>query len=351
MTERLYKGRPLGSLAKFIILLIPLLIIAAFIAFFTDIFIVFVVCILLSLVLNPFVDFFQRKGINRSVAILMVYAIVGFSGYFLFQLIIPDIISQGESLQKSYNEFRVSEKLKTIEKWMEKNVPYLKKGDIGREFENVVKTSLTKTESFISGVVSTVLYLIIIPFVTFFILRDRNAIKNGLIALVPNRYFEMTINIVHKVERQLGTYVRSWLLDAFILGLMAFVGLLLLGIKDAFIIGMVAGVGHLIPYAGPVIGGVPAILISIIQFGDFSMVLPIIILFTVIYILDSSLIQPYLFAKGAEMNPIVIIALLLISNQILGIFGALIAIPVATVLKVSAVETINGFRNYKLGYY
>ncbi|MCX7877233.1 MAG: AI-2E family transporter [Ignavibacteria bacterium] len=351
MEERLYKAKPLGGPAKFIILFIPLFIIAAFIAFFTDIFIVFVICILVSLVLNPFVDFFQRRGLNRSLSIVLVYLVVGFSGYFLFQLIIPDIISQGESLQRSYNEFRVSEKLKTIEKWMERNVPYLKKGDIGKELENVVKASLTKAESFISGVVSTVLYIIIIPFVTFFILRDRSRIKKGLLALVPNRYFEMTLNIVHKVERQLGSYVRSWLLDAFVLGLMAFIGLYVLGIKDAFIIGMVAGIGHLIPYAGPVIGGVPAILISIIQFGDFSMVFPIIILFTIIYVLDSSLIQPYLFSKGAEINPILIIALLLTGNQILGIFGALIAIPIATVLKVSAVETINGFRNYKLGYY
>jgi predicted PurR-regulated permease PerM len=238
-----------------------------------------------------------------------------------------------------------------LPKLNEKNVPYIKKGEVSKEVESAVKSSFAKAEDIISGVVSTVLFIIIVPFITFFILRDRQTLKNSIISMVPNRYFEMTVNILDKVEKQLSSYVRSWLIDAFFVGLLSAIGLTILGIKDAALIGLVAGTGHLIPYAGPIIGAVPSILISIIQFGDFSMVLPIIILFAIIYLLDSTIIQPFLFSKGAEMNPIVIIALILIGNQILGAFGALIAIPVATILKVSARETINGFRNYKLGYY
>lgn len=343
--------KQLSGMAKVFILLIPILIITAFIAFFTDIFIALIICLLFALVLNPFVDFLQGFGIGRSFSILIVYAVIGILLYSVVNLLAPSIIEQSDSLKRSYNEFQVSEKLKTTEKWIEKNVPYIKKGDVGKEIEHAVKASFAKAEDFVSGVVSTVLFIIIIPFITFFILRDRQKLKNGLIGLVPNRYFEMTINILDKIEKQLSSYVRAWLLDALVLGIMAFAGLSILGVNYAIIIGMVAGAGHLIPYAGPVIGGVPAILISVIQYGDLSMVLPIVILFTIIYILDSSFIQPYIFSKGAEMNPIVIIALILIGNQILGAFGALIAIPVATILKVSARETINGFRNYKLGYY
>lgn len=344
-------NKPLSGIAKIFILLIPILVIAAFAAFFTDIFIMLILCVLFALVLNPIVDLIQSRGIGRSVSILIVYLLIGSIGYAVFQLVVPDVVEQGASLQQSFKEFQVSEKLKTVEKWIEKNVPYLKKGDVAKELEGSIKSSFAKAEDIISGVVSTVLFIIIIPFITFFILRDRQALKNSLIGLVPNRYFEMTINILDKVEKQLSTYVRAWLLDAFLVGLLSVTGLTILGIKDAAVIGMVAGTGHLIPYAGPIIGAIPSVLISIIQFGDFSMVLPIIILFAIIYLLDSVIIQPFLFSKGAEMNPIVIIALILIGNQILGAFGALIAIPIATILKVSARETINGFRNYKLGYY
>jgi len=161
----------------------------------------------------------------------------------------------------------------------------------------------------------------------------------------------MTVNIIDKIEKQLNRYVRTWLLDALFVGVMMFLGLTILGINNSIIIGMLARVGHLIPYAGPFIGGIPAILISIIQFGDFHMVVPIILLVTIVYILDNSLFQPYIFSKGTDMNPITIIALILVGNEILGAFGALMAIPVATILKVSASETIKGFRNYKIGYY
>lgn len=349
--QTIRQAKPLSGTVKFLILLTPLAVIAAFAAFFTDIFIMLVFCVLIALVLNPVVDFIQSLGISRSISILIVYALIFLAGYLAFQLVVPGIVEQGSSLQQSFKEFQVSEKLKSVEKWIEKNVPYLKKGDVGKELENYVKSSFSKAEDIVSDVVSTILFIIIVPFITFFILRDRRALKNSIISLVPNRYFEMTVNIVDKVEKQLSTYVRAWLIDAFLLGLLTFAGLSILGIKDAIIIGLVAGTGHLIPYAGPIIGGIPAILISIIQYGDFSMVLPIVIMFTIIYVIDSSVIQPYLFSKGAEMNPIVIIALILIGNHILGAFGALIAIPVATILKVSARETINGFRNYKLGNY
>ena len=347
--SRQYK--PLSWTAKIFILLIPLLVIAALIAFFTDIFILMVICLLFALVLNPIVDYTQSHGIGRSISILIVYAIISVVLYATITFFIPSIVRQSDELRESYKEFRVSEKLTTVEKWLEKNVPFMKKGDITKELETTFKASFSKVEDLISGVLSTVVFIIIIPVITFFILRDRQGIKNGLISLVPNRYFEMTINIVDKIERQLSSYVRGWLLDALFVGFLIFSGLKILGINNAIIIGIVAGLGHLIPYAGPIIGGIPALLISVIQFGDFSLVLPIMIMFIIIYILDNSIAQPYIFSKSTNMNPITIIALILIGNQILGAFGALIAIPIATILKVSARETINGFRNYKMGYY
>src|SRR5688572_26103244 len=92
--------KPLSGVAKVFILLIPLLVIAAFAAFFADIFIMLILCILFALVLNPIVDFIEGKGIGRSLSILIVYAGIGLIGYVIFQLFVPDMIEQGASLQK-----------------------------------------------------------------------------------------------------------------------------------------------------------------------------------------------------------------------------------------------------------
>lgn len=343
--------KPLGTISKLFILLFPVLLIFAFAALFTSIFITLIFCLLISLVLNPIVDFLESKHINRSVAILLVYALIILLLTFLFRLVLPDMTQQANSFSQAFKEFNFNEKLKSLEQWLEQNIPFLKKGDVAREIESAVKGSVAKAQGVVSDVLSTAFFIFIIPFLTFFLLRDRQAIKKSFIRLVPNKYFEMTVNIVNKVEKQLSKYVRGWLSDALFVGVLSFAGLSVLGINNALIIGSIAGIGHLIPYAGPIIGGIPAILISIIQFHDSHMVLPIILLFTLIYLLDNSIAQPYIFSKSVDMNPITIIALLLLGNELLGAFGALISIPIATVLKVCARETINGIRNYKLGYY
>jgi len=347
--------KPLSGTAKFFILLIPLILITLLAAIFTDIFITLVFCVLLALVLNPVVDYLESKGLNRTISILVVYVIIGAAITVTVNLFIPNIVEEATSFQASFKEFELSDKLKDVERWVErwieKNIPFLKKGDVSKELQTIIKGSFTKAQDVVTGVLSTAFLVFLIPFVTFFILRDRRAIKSGFISLVPNKYFEMTVNIVNKIEKQLSSYVRGWIFDAIFVGILSMLGLSLLGINNAIMIGVVAGSGHLIPYAGPIIGGIPAILISVIQFGDFSMVIPIVLMFTAVYLIDNSIAQPYIFSKSADMNPITIIALLLIGNQLLGAFGMLIAIPIAAILKVSARETINGFRNYKLGYY
>jgi len=343
--------KPLSGTAKVFILLIPLLIITLFAALFTKIFVTLIICLLIALVLNPAVDYLQSYGINRTLSILIVYIVIGAALYGAVTYFSPSVVEQADTLKTSVKEFELSDKIKNAERWLEKNIPFLKKGDVAKEVENSVRGSLTKVQDFVAGVLSTAFLAFLIPFVTFFILRDRRSIKNSFISMVPNRYFEMTVNIIDKIEKQLSSYVRGWLFDAVFVGALTLTGLSILGINNAVLIGIVAGLGHLIPYAGPIIGGIPAILISVIQFGDFSMVIPIVLMFTIIYLLDNSLAQPYIFAKSANMNPITIIALLLVGNALLGAFGAILAIPIATVLKVSARETINGFRNYKLGYY
>jgi putative permease len=344
-------NKPLSGIAKFFILLIPLLIITVFAALFTNIFITLIICLLIALILNPLVDYLEGAGLNRSLSILIIYLLISILIVFTVDLFLPNILEQASSLRSSYKELELSDKVKDLERWLERTLPFLKRGDIAKEMENAIKGSFTKLQDLVAGVLSTAFLIFIIPFITFFILRDRRRIKNSFISVVPNQYFEMTINILDKIEKQLSMYVRGWIFDAIFVGVLTGVGLTILDINNSVIIGSLAGLGHLIPYAGPIIGGIPAILISIIQYGDFHMVLPIVIMFTIIYILDNSLAQPYIFSKSADMNPITIIALLLVGNALLGAFGALIAIPVATILKVSARETINGFRNYKLGYY
>lgn len=158
----------------------------------------------------------------------------------------------------------------------------------------------------------------------------------------------MTYLVIYKIRVQLGRFVRGWLFDAFVVGALSAIGLSILGIKNAISIGVIAGVGHLIPYFGPIVGGLPAIIISLIQFGDLSMLPGIVIMFTLVYTIDNGLIQPNVFSKSTDIHPLMIIILILVGSKILGVLGMLLAVPTATIVKTATREIYLGIKKYKI---
>ena len=120
------------------------------------------------------------------------------------------------------------------------------------------------------------------------------------------------------------------------------------GIDYPILIGAVAGIANLVPYLGPVVGAVPAFLVSLTQFGDFRMLVPIAVLSIAIQAIDNMFVQPLCFAKTVDMHPLTVIVVLIVGNELMGVVGMLLAIPLATILKVSTVETYWGLRNYRI---
>jgi predicted PurR-regulated permease PerM len=150
------------------------------------------------------------------------------------------------------------------------------------------------------------------------------------------------------VSIQLGRFVRGWILDAAFVGTFCGIGFYLIGIENALPLGVIAGLGHLVPYLGPIIGGIPAVIISLIQYGDLSHVPYIIVILLLVYTLDNGFVQPYVFAKSVDMHPIIIILLIIAGSQLFGLLGMLLAVPIAAVLRTLIKEVYFAFKNYKI---
>jgi predicted PurR-regulated permease PerM len=190
--------------------------------------------------------------------------------------------------------------------------------------------------------------LTIVPFVTYFILADGKRAYTSLVERIPNRYFEMTLNVIDKIKRHLVNYLKGWILDSMIIGFLSIAGLMILGVNYAIVIGIVAGIANLVPYLGPIVAATLAILVSLTQVGNFSMVGPILIMTLFIRLTDDFVVQPLCFAKTIDMHPLTVLLLLIIGHEVLGVGGMLLAIPLATIIKVSAVETYWGLKNYRI---
>jgi len=99
---------------------------------------------------------------------------------------------------------------------------------------------------------------------------------------------------------------------------------------------------------GPIIGGIPALLISVVQFGDMSAFPLIFVLLMLIYTVDNGFVQPYVFSKSVDMHPLIIILLIISGNELFGLLGMLLAVPTVSVLRTAIIEFYFAYKNYKI---
>ena len=318
----------------------------------TEILIILALSILLSFIFAPFVSMLEAKGFNRLTSTLIIFGVFGFIIYFSLSIIIPKFVLQMNQLISSLEGFSFDEEIKTLEITILHYIPFLKQGDFTSRIEIFLASQLTNIidsiTEVLSSIVSVIAILVIVPFITFFLLKDSRRILQGILQTVPNKFFEMSYYVLKKVTLQLGLFVRAWIFDATFVGVMIGFGFYFIGVPSALPLGVIAGLGHLIPYFGPVIGGIPAIIVSIVQHGDLSQVPLILLVVLITYTLDNGFVQPYVFGKSVDMHPIVIILLIISGGILFGLMGMLLAVPFATVIRTFSKEIYFAKKNYKI---
>ena len=189
---------------------------------------------------------------------------------------------------------------------------------------------------------------IIILFLTFFLLNSGRQMKKAFIQIVPNRFFEVALVLIQGLDRQLGDYLRSRLIQTIILSIIAATGYWILGLRFAILIGIIAGLANLIPYIGPFIGAIPAIIVVFLgsRFGLGWGLLAVIILTLVIQIIDNAIITPLVIGKSVELGPVTTIVVVLLGEQLLGLIGLLMAVPIAAMCKLIIEEVWTEFKGY-----
>lgn len=347
MFESLY-----NKFSRTLLWLIGAILILYLLYLLVDILIILAISILLAFIFAPFVAMMEARGLSRLPATLIVFAVFGFIIYLGLSFFIPKFVYQMDQLITALKDFSFDEEMKAFEAGIIKYIPFVQAGDITARVENFISTQVldffTILSEVLTSVVSIIAILIIVPFITFFLLKDYRRILIGILQMIPNKYFEMSYWVLKKVSLRLGLFVRAWIFDATFVGFMIGFGFYAIGLQNALPLGLAAGLGHLIPYFGPIIGGVPAIIVSFIQYGDVSQVPLIFLIVALTYTVDNGLVQPYIFGKSVDMHPIAIILLIIAGGQLFGLIGMLLAVPTATVIKTFAKEIYFALKNYKI---
>jgi putative permease len=345
--EKVKSNRPLIK----VLLLLGIIVTAFWIAsYFPDLVLALIISVFLAFILRPYVFFLEfRLGISRIYSVIIIFALLGLILIFCVVFLVPIATDRLELLYESIKSFPLEQKINEAAISLTSGIPFLDEATVTRKVHEFIQNGIQSFNDMLSYAAGFLVNLLIIPFIAFFILVEGDATLKRTIERVPNKYFEMTLNVLHKIQLKLVGYLHGWLLDSVIVGILNIIMFYGIGVKYAILLGIIAGISNLIPYVGPFFGVVPALLISLTQYGDFRQAIWI-LLFNLFFvqILDNVIIQPLCFSKTVDMHPVAIILILIIGNSLMGIAGMLLAIPIATILIVSAVETYWGLKNFQI---
>jgi len=222
--------------------------------------------------------------------------------------------------------------------------------EISQRVQDAATNVLKETPALLGGVLSGITFLVIVPLVLFFLLAEGRTIKRGLIEIIPNQYFEMVLNLLHRIDLQLGGYIRGMVLSVVIVSLLSMLGLRIIGLRDYLVVGTIAGVSNIIPYLGPLIGILAGTIAAILQYSTlgWATVLPVVIVFLVVQVMDNVFIQPVVVARSVNLHPLIVIFVVLVGSNMFGAVGMLLAVPLTAVIKVSVQTVYESLRSYSL---
>ena len=285
-------------------------------------------------VIDPIADWCEKHHIPRTIGVLSLYAMLLGVLIAVVILLIPPLASQtGEFLSSLSRLFSGTlDQLAVLKDFgerygvldnVESGIAALESG-----FSKAIGSIFGTITNALSGIVSVIMFLVI----SFYLVVEEGALKRMAKILAPEQYHVFLSNLLLKMQLKVGSWLRGQLVLSMIIGLMVYVGLLILGVKYALVLALLAGLLEFIPYIGPILAAIPAILLaSSVSPLKAGMVL---ILYFVIQQVENNILVPKVMQKAVGINPVISVVAVLIGARLGGVIGILFAIPVVTAIDV-----------------
>ncbi|MEX2585729.1 MAG: AI-2E family transporter [Balneolaceae bacterium] len=342
------------NVVRFLITVVAISLIGMLLYYFSNLVVYVLIATFFTYLLDPLVSRMQAAGMNRTFSITLTLAVLTLLLVWVSTSFIPIIAGQMGILANQLSLENIRMIAREMEQMAIGTFEFLPPGflieNVTQLSENLFDTG--RIPALMSNLIGLFTNLfaafLIIPFATFFFLKDGYRIRRDLLKLVPNNYFETILNLIDKVETSLGRYFRSVLIQSTLVGFFGWLFLSIAGLSNSVSVGVTIGVANTIPYFGPIIGYILSVIVSIIETGDFSLILPCLLAVFIVQLLDNIVFQPLIFSRAANMHPVAILFIIMIGAQTAGMIGMLVAIPIATTIKITISQVIWNFHNYRV---
>lgn len=320
--------------------LLSLLMLASLVVVFTlsDVLAPFLAALVFAFLLQGAVTRLKRWHLPHTVAVMLVF--ICFVGAFLLAVIflMPIVIEQSANL--------LAEMPRMLRKWQaavlllpEQYPQFISEQRLAELMQYVTSESTRVAEAALSfslnkfaNLIGILVYLILVPLLVFFMLKDKDQLGRSLSELLPRKRPVMN-QVWLEMNIQMANYVRGKAIEILIVGASTYVSFKLLGVNYAALLGLLVGLSVVIPYIGAAVVTIPVLLIGYFQWGSSTEFLWLFIVYMTIQVLDGNVLVPLLFSEAVNLHPIAIILAVLLFGGIWGVWGLFFAIPLATLIK------------------
>ena len=327
------------SNAQLVVLIVLLVAIVIVLNVASDILTPLIIALVLAYILDGAVDLLKQWNLSSTLALTAVYLL--FIGIVLFILVVllplmtveitdflrdlPAIASRGQQLllqlPQIYPEF--------IEERQITNFIASLREEIADIAQSVLSTLLVSIQGFITVLV----YLVLVPLLVFFFLKDKDLLLGWAAKLLPRKENRaLTTQVWQEANQKVSNYIRGKLLEILIVWVVSWIVFAALGLNYAPLLSFLVGISVIVPFLGAAVMTLPVAMVAYAQWGLSAEFVYLMIAYAVIQFLDGNLLVPFLFSEVVNLHPVAIISAILIFGGIWGVWGVFFAIPLATVV-------------------
>ena len=294
--------------------------------------------VIIAYVLEGLVQRCQQCGMPRFVSVLISYIVFIATVAFLLIGLVPLVISQLSQLIKEFPKIVL--KLQQLILGFSEQYPMffaeneIKNmiGSFTSELVNVGQTLVTVSLSSVVDIFTVMVYLVVVPLLVFFLLKDKTLLLNWFQRFLPEQR-ALAYQVWKDVDVKMGNYIRGKLLEVFIVGVATFIPLKVMGLNYAATLSLFVGLSVIIPYVGAVAVTIPVTLIAWFQWGSSSDFVYLMVAYLAVQFMDGNILVPLLFSEVVNMHPAAIIIAVLFFGGLWGVWGVFFAIPLATLIQ------------------
>jgi predicted PurR-regulated permease PerM len=285
------------------------------------------VSLIMSAAIEPAVRWMTKKRIPRSFAVLIIFLVLFFVIGGLISLLVPSIASQLDDFTQNFplHLEKLTQIFSGLEKYFALHGLELKTQDILNNISGKIAEYSGEIFSTTASIFSGFISLIVILSLTFYLSVKEEGMKNFITSVTPAVHQDYVVLLAERIRKRIGKWLQGQLFLMFIIFTLDLIALYLLGVPYALILAILAGMMEIIPYLGPIISAIPAVLVGFLVNPLTGLL--VLAAYIIIQQFENHVITPQIMKKAIGLNPVAVILALLIGAKLGGVLGAIMAIP------------------------